>query len=82
MALKQNFSFNGVNVVDGYIKVSSVAGGKNGLAIQIDYSAGPEFPAVQTKSMSFTPDMKGENFIAQAYDHIKTLPEFEGAVDC
>jgi len=24
----------------------------------------------------------GENPIKQAYEHLKTLPEFEGAVDC
>lgn len=31
---------------------------------------------------SFVPSLSGDNFIAQAYDHLKTLPEFEGATDC
>jgi hypothetical protein len=31
---------------------------------------------------SFAPDLNGKNFIAQAYEHLKTLPEFAGATDC
>jgi hypothetical protein len=27
-------------------------------------------------------DLDGANPIAQAYEHLKTLPEFAGAVDC
>jgi hypothetical protein len=30
----------------------------------------------------FTHNLAGKNFIAQAYDHMKTLPEFAGATDC
>jgi hypothetical protein len=30
----------------------------------------------------FFPSLEGNNFIAQAYEHLKTLPEFEGAEDC
>lgn len=82
MAFQQNFSFNGIDVTDGYIKVSSVAGEKGGLAVQLDYSAGQQFQAVQTKSVNFIPDMEGGNFIKQAYLYLKTLPEFADAVDC
>ena len=33
-------------------------------------------------NFEFAPDMESaDNFIAQAYDHAKTLPEFSGAVD-
>lgn len=31
---------------------------------------------------TFVPDMNGGNFIAQAYAHLKTLPEFADATDC
>ncbi len=30
----------------------------------------------------FAPELDRENFIKQAYEHLKTLPEFEGAEDC
>jgi hypothetical protein len=82
MAFQQSFSFNGIDVTDGYIKVSSVAGGKTELFVQLDYSAGPQFQAVQKKSVNFVPDMEGGNFIKQAYQFLKTLPEFSDAVDC
>lgn len=37
---------------------------------------------VSTKMVEFDVSLEGKNFIAQAYDHIKTLPEFTGASDC
>jgi hypothetical protein len=30
----------------------------------------------------FAPNLDGANFIKQAYEHLKTLPEFSGATDC
>lgn len=36
---------------------------------------------VSTKVVEFDVSLEGKNFIAQAYDHIKTLPEFSGASD-
>ena len=30
----------------------------------------------------FQVNLAGANFIAQAYEHLKTLPEFAGAMDC
>jgi hypothetical protein len=35
-----------------------------------------------SKTYNFQPDLGGANFLAQAYAHLKTLPEFSGAVDC
>ena len=32
--------------------------------------------------VSFTALLDGANFVRQAYDHLKTLPEFAGATDC
>jgi hypothetical protein len=37
---------------------------------------------VKKFSYSFVPNIDGGNFIAQAYAHLKTLPEFAGAADC
>ena len=37
---------------------------------------------LETGFYSFTPNLDGQNFIAQAYNHLKTLPEFSGATDC
>ena len=31
---------------------------------------------------SFSPELDGDNFVKQTYNHLKTLEEFAGAVDC
>lgn len=35
-----------------------------------------------SKQYSFIPELNSVNFIQQAYDYLKTLPEFAGAQDC
>lgn len=65
--------------LDCYIKVEAVSGGKDGATASALFRGES---AVFTKSYEFTPDMDGPNFIKQAYLHLKTLPEFAGAVDC
>lgn len=65
-----------------YCKVSNITGTKDAIMLRlqvIDESSGVE---LAQKEFVFAPDMAGGNFIRQAYDHLKTLPEFDGAVDC
>lgn len=40
------------------------------------------FPCFFEKHMTAAYDIEGGNPIAQAYSHLKTLPEFAGAIDC
>lgn len=96
MALRKSFSFVAsgitntpignvsvaeinVSVVDAYIKVESVDGTKNNASAKVSIKSGND---IFISMHSFVPDMDGKNFIAQAYDYLKTLPEFAGAVDC
>jgi hypothetical protein len=87
MALKQQESVNvklvGNVQVISYIRVSHVAGNKNEIVANVifhkDDANGESFKA---GSYKFTPNMDGGNFIAQAYEHLKTLPEFSSAMDC
>ena len=37
---------------------------------------------LQQRLINFSLDLDGPNPIKQAYLHLKTLPEFEGATDC
>jgi hypothetical protein len=95
MALKQTINktceafvdFNGASVNVGafpiqdvfVIHVTQVSGTKtNALAYVI--FAGKEIN--YQKKYEFVSDMNGKNFIAQAYEHLKTLPEFASAIDC
>jgi len=87
MALKKlqtvNVKLAGDIQIDCYIKVIQVSGDKNNLLAKIaatKSSGSGEF--VWQKGYEFVPSMSAGNFIAQAYEHIKTLPEFAGATDC
>jgi hypothetical protein len=66
-------------VVDAYIKVVEVTSTKENTSAKVVFS---DSKLKLEKHYLFTPDMDGKNFIAQAYEHLKTLPEFAGAADC
>lgn len=96
MALRKNFTFNVVvkKFVDStevssaeevveyescYIKVRAIHGGKQSLTAEVEIAIGG---SVKIKTYDFVPNLEGENFIAQAYEHLKTLDEFANATDC
>lgn len=90
MALRKDIQFtpsgfdSAASLKNAYIKVETLSGNKNTLEITvIIYSEkdGAKAPVQATKH-TFSPSMDGGNFIAQAYAHLKTLPEFAGATDC
>lgn len=75
--------FGGVVVCENaYWKVSELTGNKN--LIKFCVCASSSGLQIDALTFSFVPsvDAGSGNFIAQAYNHIKTLPEFSGAVDC
>ena len=69
--------------LDCYIKVISVEGGKESCAAHCHFSDAEKGAAV-LRVYNFAPSVAdgSPNFIAQAYDHLKTLPDFADAVDC
>ena len=84
MALKQTFTTSqGFIAIDAYIRVECTLVGKDTITFQVrsykDNSGLPHFADVQVKCAY---NIEGSNPIKQAYMHIKTLPEFAGAVDC
>lgn len=86
MALQKNFKITKKNflgelvAVNAYCKIESISGTKN--SIQVEYKVYVEQEVVDQKFCNFQPDLNGKNFIAQAYEHLKTLPEFADAIDC
>lgn len=81
MALQKDFTYHGMTVQGGYLKISSVSGNKSMVFLQLDYFVAAGLDPVKTASFSFSPDMGGENFIKQGYLHLKGLDEFSGAED-
>lgn len=86
MALQKNITASAfgqeIEIAHSYIRVSRLEGSKAGLSFSVDYLNGDAF--VKREAFQFEPSVKdgAANFIAQAYEHLKTLPEFEGAEDC
>jgi hypothetical protein len=88
MAIKQNIietknGFGGQLIVpDAYWRVANISGTKERVKAVVTASASKESQILRMCEYEFVPSLEGVNFISQAYEHLKTLPEFAGAVDC
>lgn len=85
MAIKKTVTtVQGFEAVDAYHRVECVEiQGKNLISYRVrSYKDDTGFPFFDDVAISSGYHMNGENPVAQAYSHLKTLPEFDGAVDC
>ncbi len=82
MALQKTVTFKGITLSDAYIKIQSFSGSKELLKFDVaTHSRAGEQPiTVSSFEMPYSIDFT--NPIKQAYGHLKTLPEFAGALDC
>ena len=85
MAVLNNYKLTTGHVIpNAYIRIGKLEVVRKVLlryTVAIFYDQSEEFPAEEILFMC-PYDIEGENPIAQAYTHMKTLPEFAGAVDC
>ncbi len=86
MALQKSFEVSkGLVASSAYIHVECVTvvrKEKSGATVHVYASAESTEEPVQVRCYDFDYNPEGENAVKQAYEHLKTLPEFEGAVDC
>lgn len=84
MALKKIFtSRHGIEISNAYIRVEAVRLiGKNKIEFSVCVYFDPLKSVLESTQVVCGYDLFGENPIAQAYSHLKTLPEFADAVDC
>lgn len=89
MAIQKKIVFNGLNVENAYIRIDTVSGYKGGIDISVNsYVSKEAFENgdgyLKQQMFNFIPSVEegSENFIKQGYDYLKTLPEFDNAVDC
>jgi hypothetical protein len=84
MALKKNIDSQfGITISDAYIRVENVSFDKSkAMMFFVRVYAKQNFPSLSEQQMVLPYNMKGSNPYVQAYEHLKTLPEFSGAVDC
>lgn len=86
MALKKSILHKvplmGEQTFSAYIRVDKVNGSKDVLNASVGfYKDNAEGEMIKAEGFQFTPSLDS-NFIKQAYDYLKTLPEFTGAIDC
>ena len=85
MALKLNYrkSIEGFPSVfaPAYCKVERVSASKSNAVASILYLSEDRSIVLGSQEISFAPSVEdgSKNFIAQAYDYVKTLPEFLGS---
>jgi hypothetical protein len=84
MALKKTASnAQGFTAVDAYHRVENVIlVGKDRIAFNVRAYKEQGLPFFADENYNCAYELNGSNPIAQAYAHLKSLPEFAGAVDC
>ena len=84
MALNTSIETNeGVVVRNAYCRVEQIAITKTHVSFALKCYVDPEkYKKFHGESYVCDYDLDGANPITQAYEHLKTLPEFEGATDC
>lgn len=84
MAFKKSvITVYGVSVSDAYHRVEHVEIiEKAQIKFRLRSYATTDFPHFADDEYEAAYDMNGGNPIAQAYAHLKTLPEFADSVDC
>lgn len=82
MALKQTVRYKEIEIKDAYLKVSGFNGDKSTLQAVVTVQAALGKPVIDSSQISIPYVLDGKNPIAQAYEYLKTLPDFAGATDC
>lgn len=77
VSIPAEVSFN-----SAYVRVINIAGTKSKIGCTAVILTKIDGLEISRNDYYFEPDLAGGNFIQQAYNHLKTLPEFAGAVDC
>lgn len=84
MALKVDFDFRGLPVVGAYAEVVHMgfSATKDEHYFTLIYRASKGDAEFHAHGYAAPYDLGGVNPFDQAYEYLKTLPEFEGCIDC
>lgn len=82
MALQTNKTWNGITVQDAYLKIISYSGNKNTMSFALGcFASSSEEKMFSQEKHQCAVDLDGDNAVKQAYEYLKTLPEFSSATD-
>jgi len=79
-SLKNNFGETST-FPNAYVKVVRIFGDKTSLSAEVHWHKEKDEIKIKECTYTFDVSLSGTNFIQQAYEHLKTLPEFAGAAD-
>lgn len=84
MAIQKDFeTVFGIKLTNAYCRVDNVViNEKTKMAFLLKTYADKNAKEIHTQTFQCVHSLNGANPIAQAYEHLKTLPEFTGATDC
>jgi len=83
MALAQSFSTPaGLVCNSAYIRIDRVITSKLSSVIDVGFYSNSDLPPFHTITLNTVPLLNEVNVLQQAYEHLKTLPEFADATDC
>jgi hypothetical protein len=73
---------NGITVPTLYNRVEVIQLQKNSMRVKVRQYVDTTKPYLRERHLELEYNITGENPIKQAYEYLKTLPEFADAVDC
>ena len=82
MAIKSKVIFKGIPINDAYIKVWRYEGDKEKTLFEAGIYADKDSEMITSQGHQLSLNLDGANTIKQAYEYLKSLPEFSDAVDC
>jgi hypothetical protein len=86
MALRKNVTVTvygkQIEFSDAYIKIDAVQGNKETMSALVVFLDNQDGAKCYENTYSFAHLLEDKNVIQQAYNYLKTLPEFYGAEDC
>ena len=84
MALKKTItSIYGNQILNAYHRIENVRlDKKNLISFHLKFYVDTNYPSFAESIYHCAYDINGENPIKQAYEYLKTLPEFANATDC
>jgi hypothetical protein len=81
ITLKNNFGTES-SFENAYIKIVKLTGTKDRMCADVAAFTAKDGGPLKTQKVYFAPDLSASNFIKQAYEQTKLLPEFSDAKDC
>jgi hypothetical protein len=82
MAIKNNVIYKGIPINNAYIRIWRYEGDKEKMHFEAGVHASKDAEMITSQGYRISLNLDGANPIKQAYEYLKSLPEFSDAVDC